>query len=260
MKLTEITHNQTTSVLVYGPPKTGKTQLVGELANYFNLIWFDIENGHETLLKLPKTAQNNIDLYRIPDSKTYPIGIESCLKIIKGDKVVMCREHAKVSCAVCTKETKLVDAIELNSLDPKKNIIVFDSLTQLVDSACNHMSKGKPEDYKFDYADWANLGRVMGAFLSYVQSAKFNVVCISHETEAEMEDGKMKIVPTAGTRNFSRNTAKYFGHVIYCDVRTGKHKFTSSSTGIPAVVTGSRTDVDISTMTTPSLKNIFIKG
>lgn len=259
MKLSLTTKSTTTSVLVYGPPKTGKTKLVGELANYFNLHWFDIENGHETLYTLPKTAQDNIELYRILDSKSYPIGIESCLKIIKGDEVKMCQGHSKIGCALCTKEAKPFDTIHLNALNHKKDIVVFDSITQLVDSACNHIAKGKPEDYKFDYSDWANLGRVMGAFLSYVQCAGFNVICISHETEAEMEDGKMKIVPTAGTRNFSRNTAKYFGHVIYCDVRTGKHKFVSSTTGIPSVVTGSRTDVDISTMAVPSLKSIFTR-
>jgi AAA domain len=258
MKLTNVSSNSTTSVLVYGPPKTGKTQLVGELANYFNLHWFDIENGYETLLKLPNSAKDRVELYRIPDSKIYPIAVETLLKIIPGNQVEMCHEHSKIACALCKKEAKPLYIINLNALDAKKDIVVFDSLTQLVDSAVNHMSKNKPDDYKFDYADWANLGRVMSTFLSHIQASKFNVICISHETEAEMEDGKMKIVPTAGTRNFSRNTAKYFAHVIYADVRTGKHKFTSESVGIPNVVSGSRGDLSLSKMESPSLKSLFI--
>jgi hypothetical protein len=257
MNLIQVQPNLTKSVLVYGPPKTGKTQLVGELANYFNLHWFDFENGYETLLKLSESAKKRVELYRIPDSKSYPIAIETVLKISKGDPVEMCPEHSKVGCALCKKETKEFYKIHLNVLNPKQDIVVFDSITQLVDSAINHMSKGKPDDYKFDYADWANLGRVMSKFLSDIQTARYNVICISHETEAEMEDGKMKIVPTAGTRNFSRNTAKFFGHVIYADVRTGKHKFTSSSTGIMNVVSGSRSDLDLSKSDTPSLKALF---
>jgi hypothetical protein len=81
----------------------------------------------------------------------------------------------------------------------------------------------------------------MDTFLSYVQQAPFNIVCISHETEVEMEDGKQKLVPTAGTRNFSRNTAKYFDEVVYCEVKNKKHIAASSTTYANNILTGSRT-------------------
>ena len=81
----------------------------------------------------------------------------------------------------------------------------------------------------------------MDMFLSYVQQAPYNIVCISHETEVEMEDGKSKLVPTAGTRNFSRNTAKYFDEVVYCEVKNKKHVAASSTTYANNVLTGSRT-------------------
>ncbi len=85
----------------------------------------------------------------------------------------------------------------------------------------------------------------METFLSHVQQAKFHIICISHETETEMEDGKIKIVPTAGTRNFSRNSAKYFDTVIYTQVSNMKHTFKSSTTSTVNIVVGSRTDYDI---------------
>jgi hypothetical protein len=80
-------------------------------------------------------------------------------------------------------------------------------------------------------------------------------VCISHESEAEMEDGKTKIVPVAGTRNFSRNVAKYFDHVIYAQVSNAKHTFTSVTTQTMNIVAGSRTGIDMKL--TGSLLPIF---
>ena len=115
----------------------------------------------------------------------------------------------------------------------------------------------QPEDYKLTYDDWGNLGKLMDTFLSHVQQAPFNIICISHETEVEMEDGKNKLVPTAGTRNFSRNTAKYFDEVIYCEVKNKKHIAASSSTYSNNILTGSRTGFSIETQPNASLNQIF---
>lgn len=242
------------SVLVYGPPKTGKTELVGQLSSEFDLIWFDLENGSATLLKRPRAEQERIELISLPDSRSYPIAIETCLKVIKGGKCIIDNTNGKV---VPVKSAgKEYTELELNTLGPK-TIVVFDSLTQLTNSAIAHITKDKPDDYKLAYDDWGNLGKLMDIFLSHVQQAKFHVVCISHETEAEMEDGKVKIVPTAGTRNFSRNTAKYFGHVVYAQVANKKHSFSSSTTSTLNVVVGSRTDVATEKMDSASLVPIF---
>lgn len=245
------------TVLVYGPPKVGKTQLVGELAEHgFNLIWFDLENGSATLHKLPLESQERVELITIPDSRSFPIAIETCLKVIKGIPVSICEEHGKISCPSCkTKQLPQV-AINLSELDAN-TIVVFDSLTQLTNSAIANMTKNQPDDYKMTWDDWGNLGKLMDIFLSHVQQAPCHVVCISHETEATLEDGKVKIVPVAGSSKFSRNTAKYFGHVIYAEVKNKKHMFTSSTTGSMSVVSGSRTDVTTERMENPSLATIF---
>ena len=39
MKLTEFAPSAARKVLVYGPPKTGKTDLVGRLAEHYVLHW-----------------------------------------------------------------------------------------------------------------------------------------------------------------------------------------------------------------------------
>jgi hypothetical protein len=255
-KLSQSPRGTRQSVLIFGPPKTGKTQLVGGLSATHNLVWFDLENGHATLFQLPSGQQERIELINLPDTRSYPIAIETCLKVIKGGPVSTCETHGKVDCATCKKSGAPITSIHLNSLGPD-TIVVFDSLTQLTNSAISHITQGKPDDYKLDYTDWGNLGKLMDIFLSHVQQAKFNVVCISHETEVEMEDGKMKIVPTAGTKNFSRNTAKYFSHVVYAEVKSMKHRFTSSTTATVNIVAGSRTGVTLEKMNEPSLAEIF---
>jgi len=244
-KLTETQPTSTETVLVFGPPKSGKTELTGRLSERYNLKWFDLERGVGTLRKLPIDWQERIDVVQLPDTRAYPIAIETCLKIIKGGPVDVCVEHGKVSCALCKKDNKPSDHIHLAALNPKQDIVVFDSLTQLTNSAIAHITKGQPDDYKMNYDDWAALGKLMDTFLSHIQNAPYNVVCISHEMEVEMQDGKQKLVATAGTRNFSRNTAKYFGHVVYAEIKNKKHVFGSSTTYANNILTGSRSDVSL---------------
>lgn len=256
-KLSQVPRNPIQSVLVFGPPKVGKTEIVSKLAEEFNLIWFDLENGHATLFKRPEEQQERIDLVQLPDSRSYPIAIETCLKAVRGNPGWVDAETGKwVANEKDLKPERTYTHINLNALD-RNTIVVFDSLTQLTNSAISHITKNKPDDYKMEFDDWGNLGKLMDSFLSHIQTAKFNCVCISHETEVELEDKKVKIVPTAGTRNFSRNTAKYFGHVIYCQVSNKKHTFSSSTTATLNVVTGSRTDIATEKMAEPSLIPIF---
>lgn len=258
MKLSQKTASKSHRVLLFGPPKSGKTQLAGELAREFNLIWFDLENGVDTLLKLPLDQQERIEVLSLPDTRTYPIAIETCLKAIKGGRGKICEQHGKWNCMSCSKDPAATPSVEvcLSEL-PLDTIVVFDSLTQLTNSAIAHITKAQPEDYKLEYDDWANLGKLMDVFLSHVQQAGFHVVCISHETEVKMEDGKDKLVPTAGTRNFSRNTAKYFDEVVYCEVKNKRHVAGSSTAYNSNILTGSRSGTALESAAEASLVPIF---
>ena len=150
MKFTERKISQAQTVLVYGPPKVGKTQLVGELANYYNLIWIDLESGSATLAKLPPEAQDRVELVALPDSRTYPIAIETCLKIIRGAPCIIDNETGKV--VLKELESKSYTRVCLNELGTD-TIVVFDSLTQLTNSAIAHITKSQPDDYKLNYDD-----------------------------------------------------------------------------------------------------------
>lgn len=255
-KLNALKASSTHRVIVFGPPKTGKTELVGRLAEKFNLLWFDLENGHETLFKLKPAWQERIEVIQLPDTKIYPIAAETMLKVITGAAVEICDKHAKASCFLCKKDKLPTTTVCLNELGPDW-ILVVDSLTQLASSVMNHITKTQSDEYKIEWDDYSKQGAIMAKFLSQVQQARYNVVCITHEAEVEMEDGRKKIVPVSGTTNFSRNTAKYFDHVVYCEVKNKKHAFGSSTTYGNNLLTGSRTDVALETDSVPSLLRIF---
>lgn len=244
-------------ILVYGPPKSGKTELVGKLAKYFHLLWCDLENGYTTLLKLPKDLQDKIELVSIPDSRVYPIAVETMLKIIKGDKVDVCEKHGKVNCLLCKKDNLPVTTVHLNALD-NNTVVVVDSLTQFSNSCIANITKGQPEDYKLQLDDWGNLKYLIDKFLSQVQAANYSIVCITHEEEVEMEDGKKRIVPVSGSSKSSRNTAKYFDDVVYCEVKNRKHTFGSSTTYGTQTVTGSRAGIALETSAEPDLYDLFV--
>lgn len=256
MNLNEKEASKHKRVLVFGAPKTGKTQLVGDLAADYKLEWFDFENGFETLLKLPSHIKDNINLHSFPDTRSFPIAIETMLKLVKGGTKSFCEAHGKVDCPRCKIDKLPFSTINFDTI-PDDTIIVIDSLTQLTNSAMSHITKGEADDYKLTFNDYGSLGKLMDIILSHIQQAKYNVVCISHETEAEMEDDKKKIVPVAGTRNFSRSTAKYFDHVIYADIMNKKHRFGSATDYSNSIVTGSRTNVRIEDMAKASLLSIF---
>lgn len=255
-KLTEKKLSKTHRVLVYGSPKSGKTQLASQLSESFNLLFFDLENGYETMLKLPHAWQERVEIVSIPDTKVFPIAIETMLKVVSGNKVEICDEHGKVTCALCRKDSKPQTTVELNSLGDDW-IVVVDSLTQLSNSAMNHLTKTQDDTYKPEWTDYRNQGQLLDKFLSQVQQAKYNIVCITHEVETEMEDGRKKLVPVCGTTSFSRNTAKYFDHVVYCEIKNKKHAFASSTTYANNILTGSRTDIAVEGLAAPSLLSIF---
>ena len=255
-KLSTHKHSATHRVLVYGAPKSGKTQLAGALAEHFNLIWIDMENGHETLFKFPQEWQERIELIDLKDTPSYPIAIETVLKIIKGDAIEVCELHGKCACMICKREGAATSSVHLNSVSPD-TIVVFDSLTQLTTSAINNITKSKPDDYKLQTDDWGNLAKLIEIFLSTIQQARYNCVVISHEIEAETEGKKRTLVPVAGSRNSSRNSAKAFDHVIYAERKNKKHVFASSTQYATNILTGSRTDVVMEGDSAPSLLSIF---
>jgi hypothetical protein len=178
------------------------------------------------------------------------------LKVITGNSVSICEQHGKVSCPICKKDNLPETTVQLSTLG-SDTVVVIDSLSQLSNSAIAFITKGQPDDYKMDFSDWGNLRAIVEKFLSQVQQARYNIVCISHEEEVDMEDGRKKIVPVCGSSKSSRNTAKYFDHVIYCELKNKKHIAASGTTYANNVMSGSRTDALLESEVNPTLMTIF---
>jgi hypothetical protein len=256
MKLSDKRVSSTRRILVYGAPKSGKTELVSMLSKYYNLLWIDLENGYTTLLKLPEEQKKRIELISLPDSRVYPIAVETVLKLIKGDRHEVCEEHGKCECMLCKRDSKPFTVVELAKTE-QDTIVVFDSLTQFSNSAISNITKNQPDDYKMDYGDWGNLKVIVDKLLSQIQAAKYNIICITHEEQVEMEDGKMRLVPVCGSAKSSMNTAKYFDDVVYCEVKNKKHIVGSATTYSLQAVTGSRAGVAIEGNAIPALIDLF---
>lgn len=264
MKLTDYTPTVARKILVYGPPKTGKTDLVGGLASIKKLWWLDFEDGVKTLLSSPRMTPAmlaNIELFKIADTQTFPVAIETMLKIIKGGKHEICHAHGTVSCARCRSlGAEGASSIDLGSFTPN-DVLVLDSVSQLSSSAMNYIQRDiimkDNYDKKPDWDDYSKQGRVLDRIFSILQQAPFHVVCISHESLVEMEDGKKKLVPIAGTSQFSKTFAKYFDDVVYVEVVNKKHKAASSTTYSSSIVLGSRTGKELEKADSPSLLPLF---
>jgi len=255
------------SILIYGHAKTGKTRFVGTAATieeFERIIWVDLENGAETLLHMGLTEAQmaKIELISIPDTREVPRGCETILKMFSAKTpILICEQHGKVACLECKdKENITWDFKNLTH----KDLVVIDSGSQLSDSAAALACIGKPIEYKAGFEEWGVMGKYLGDILSIIQAAQHtNFVVITHTQIVEEDVNGVKtdkIVPLMGTRAFCQKVSKYFGTVVYLELKLGRHVAGSASTYKPNYTTGSRLNVKVEASKEPSMRDIFIEG
>lgn len=257
------------SVLIYGPPKTGKTQFVATAAKIpeiERIFWFDLEKGYETLLHmgLEPHEMQKIYIISIPDTRRNPVAIETMLRSLAGGKAVnICEAHGKIDCVDCKKAGAEITSFDLNACT-HKDIVVVDSGSQLGDSALAAACLGKDVSFKPGFDEYGLAGFWLSDILSVIQQCKTtNFVVITHELIDEEEiNGKKtdKIFPLMGTRAFCRKVAKYFGTVCYFHLKLGKHVAGSSSTYRTDTMTGSRVGAQLEKSQALSMRDILISG
>lgn len=267
MNLDEFQDEEVTKVIIYGPPKSGKTALAAELARYgFRLHWLDLENGRKTLRNptiLPPEFRKNIDIVNIPDHQDYPIAIQTVKAIFKdGTAKKICFAHGAIGCAHCLKNPDAAWATIDFSRFTRRDILVLDSLTQLGQSAINNAVKKEiakqGENYKFEWDDYRVQGYALDNVCGKIQVAPLNVIVISHEIDTEKDDkAPERLAPVAGTRNHSKTTAKFFDEVVYTYIMNGAHKVANSTTFKPTVQTGGRTGVQLDKLPKHTLLPLF---
>lgn len=267
-KAVKETERKNHSILIYGPPKTGKTRLVGTAAKIPELkriFWFDLENGAETLLHMGLTDQEleKITLFQLPDTRENPVGIETMLKAFSSKiPTPICHAHGVVSCVKCKtpEESTKFCLAECTHED----LIVIDSGSQLGDSALNLACKGKDITVKPGWDEYGLQGKFLGDIISTCQQVQYtNILVITHEVMLEDEVNGVKkdrIYPLMGSKNFCIKVSKYFGTVIYTEIKLRKHTAGSSSVYKDLTQTGSRLNVCIEKSAEPSMKDILIEG
>lgn len=253
-KLSILNPKKRIHIIVYGPPKSGKTKLVGDLAKHgFHLHFFDLENGSSTLAtNLPVEFHDNVSVYAIPDTKDFPMAIETVLKVVRPGKYKICDTHGKVDCPLCGKILSIKDMTRVGTFSEfdnqnltDKDIVVYDSLTQLSNSAMNHVGLSKDDLWKPEWEHFRSQGQLLERVLSTIQNAPWHCIVITHEMSIEHDEStgsKEKIIPVGGTRNFARTVPKYFDEVVYVEVKNLQHKASSSTTYSQNVLTGSRSN------------------
>lgn len=247
------------SLMIYGPPKSGKTLLAATLAEKYKLLWFDLEKGVQTLragfnsgLLKPEWKQN-ITAIQIPDTRTNPIAISTMLKVLSGNKNSICYKHGATNCLECKKTAAPMLDVELRNLD-KNTIVVMDSLSQLSDSATAKVL-GPDVDDKMEIQDFGATNQQIAMALSFIQNAPYSFVAIGHEVspqaQIEVKGGPAKaparasdkITPFAGTRNFSKNVARFFSSVIYAEHTPSGFKVYSDASQESKMQVGNRAGI-----------------
>lgn len=246
-----------TSVLLYGPPKSGKTARAAQLAEHFKLLWLDIENGASVLFNekvVNPDLLDNIELYSIPDYKGKPLGIEYTMRLFKGETLMLCDKHSVNNCPECrlynnaNKDNPIeIHKVNLHELDVNEWVVVVDSITQLTRSAASLITQKQlgGNEGKFEFDHWRLQNTYIDIVMDMAQAGLFNVVCITHEQGIDQADGTEKITPSGSTKNYARTIAKNFSSVIYCHQTGTIHKISAQTSDAPKAVTGTRLNVNV---------------
>lgn len=261
MKPSQLAKRKAQHIAVFGAPKTGKSTLVSQLLLAgFNLTWISLDNGHEVIFKLPLTAEQldkQLNIVVVPDTKEFPVACKTCEAIVSGKPANICDAHGQVNCSTCMGKKASFTTVDPTSFGPR-DILVFDHLGQLSNSWMNRIMSKMKEDDKPEWEHYRMQGTMMDKFLTNIQQATYNVICITHEAEVTQEDKTKKLVPVIGSDNFSRNSGKYFDSIVYLEMYNGRHKFGSRTTYKNSTLTGSRKDIAIEDMKdAPSLEMFF---
>lgn len=261
MKLSSIDYTDAPKhIVVFGPPKTGKTKLALALSEHYNIKMLSLEAGHGVAKQFPVPWQERIDVISIPDTKVAPVGMQAVLRLVKMGKIHPCVGHGIENCVSCTKNGALFNSLNLMEMT-KDDILVLDTSTQLTFSVMAHIARGQDDDWKPQFDDWGKLKNFMEQVFSYFQVAPFHFICIAHEELVRMEDKTTeKLVPTAGSSNFARIFAKYFDTVVYCEVKNGAHRFNSRTTYQNNILTGDRFNIDLNKEPEKGLLPLFQGG
>lgn len=230
------------------------------------IFWFDGENGAETLLHMNLTEEelSKITLFSISDTRDNPRFIETVLKAFSSKtEILICDEHGKVGCVECSKISSPTSSFLMSSLT-SSDLVVIDSGSQLGDSALAMAMAGRDVTAKPGWDEYGLQVKWLSDILSIMQACHYtNFVMITHVIPIEEEMNGVKkdrFFPLVGTKAMCQKVAKYFGTVIFVEIKLGKHAAGSSSLYKTDATTGSRVNAKIEGGKELSMRSILVEG
>lgn len=273
------------TLLIYGDPKTGKTQLAATIAKIDwvrTVHYFGLENGHDTIIRMAKEGKlspeaiKKIKIYRIIDTPDKSRGMDIALKCFVLEQAGrICKEHGAFQCTICppkvpkslTPDHKSTDWIAKSIPFDVKELsfddwVIFDGGKQLGASCLAYITKGKDYSFKPGWDEYGPVFRMLTDICSYIQAAgRCNYIMIAHQMVLENNEieEKDKFYPQMGSKNFSLTVGSYFGTVIRLVVTLRKHGGASASTASDLFISGSRLGMRLEDEKEPDLSLVWPK-
>lgn len=237
-------------IIIYGAPGTGKTLYAGGASSKFEVLWFDLENGKDSLLaNLSEEQLSRITYIPLADSSDNPVAAPVIAALFQYGKGSICHEHSQFNCARCKPDARF--NIDLSEWTADKNrVIVIDSATQLSWSAyfraLSQLNKSIEDGDQTSFDVWRIQGAYLAKIFSAIQASPHHVITISHEHEVEYPDKSKKLVPSVGTKTQKVEFSKYFGHKIRTAIKMGLFTRQTIQKAGASYEIGSRWNIDAS--------------
>ena len=268
------------TVLVWGPAKTGKTRWVATIAKapqISKIFLWDLENGFETIIHatngdgtpfLSEQELTKINLIQVRDTPDRPLAAETMLKVFSKPRGYTAINPSDGKVKWQDKERKKDDDNIIIGPDDwgQDTCHIVDSVSQLGISMLNLA--------KLDLGDVKDIRRLyqpattnLNNFFTMVQASNAFIICVTHVQTIEIVltrdksgnpiNTKEDHYPLCLSKNYSKNVARSFGSVIYKYIDGYEFAHVSTPTKKRGIQAGTRTDVDISSMPNATLPEML---
>jgi len=275
----EQTRQRGSTVLVWGPSKSGKTRWVSSIAKapqIKKIFLWDLENGFETIIYatnrdgtpfLSSGELSKISLIPISDTTDRPLGAETMLKVFSNTRGYTGINASDGKVLWQGGQSKDDGNIIIGPDDWGPDCChIVDTIKQLGISTLNlaKLDMGDVKDQRRLYQH-ANIN--LNNFFTMVQASKAFIICVTHVLLDEVVLSRDKSgnptnirtdqYPQCLSRNYSINVGSYFGSVIYKYIDGFSFAHVSTPTKKRGIQAGTRTDVDISSMPDATLPELL---